>query len=762
MAERNQGIGYFERQLSDAGLEPSQFEQDVTQQPGRVYDTLFTPRSRAETVPHPLYGEVEEPYEFDPAGGIMGMASRGLAMFDRKLEGLPVSDEQLAAATLDLVGPSASAVYLKGASNAAPGVVSIMGAAEGLYTPAPIRAKAVEARSLKSQGATDKEVFEQTGIFPGLDKQLRFEIDDSQARLRFPIKFGDKQYEAYDEFDDASQEVIGKVYKGKIQGLLGPLKDSPLGMSEPEVLGDLLHHPELYKVYPFMKETPISALPDNIQQLAGFNPKGPRGRPEIQMNPEAGMYVSADDFAKKRMQETGQASKEDIEQDVVSVLLHELQHYAQYVDDLNRGGNRKMFLPDSIDGAEQSAQFAIDFAKNMAGKNGFKFDSKLKRFGKSLLSLEREIDLLMRRQDPGVLPEDYALQEAKELKKLLKLQEEAKQGLGDRYDTVKAMESLLGRTKSARDRSYELYKNLGGEIESRAVQERFRGNRSLKESPIDTLNLVKGKSEPLIIQRNLTTPDEVKIKQEVQELNDYLNTTLNNSLNSDPELIKAAGRAKKEHGDLSKLPSDLTPSKKRPDNLSRGGRLNLDMFMEPERQLSLLSPTMPVFNHNIPTIAGRLVEQLYSPEQTFVNRADLFINPEKMGEVAPRISKKEVTQLLNDIRQQIDVQNLRLDIQGKEAGVTPSEELKQVFNQKLVTDRLVEFIRNEVGVTDPEQLQRMVTETVMTTTSKMDPEGMADGGVVSLKDKAVNMTRGPRSNGIMQYVPYMTGATNGY
>ena len=121
MAERNQGIGYFERQLSDAGLEPSQFEQDVTEQPGRVYDRVFSPFSRAETVPNPLYGEVEEPYEFDPAAGIMGMAGRGLAMFDRKLEGLPVSDEQLAAATLDLVGPSASAVYLKGASNAAPG-----------------------------------------------------------------------------------------------------------------------------------------------------------------------------------------------------------------------------------------------------------------------------------------------------------------------------------------------------------------------------------------------------------------------------------------------------------------------------------------------------------------------------------------------------------------------------------------------------------------------------------------------------------------
>lgn len=182
----------------------------------------------------------------------------------------------------------------------------------------------------------------------------------------------------------------------------------------------------------------------------------------------------------------------------------------------------------------------------------------------------------------------------------------------------------------------------------------------------------------------------------------------------------------------------------------------------PADQLDFIAGYSPVYSHNIPTISGRVVEQLYSPEQTAVNRADLFINPEKMGETAPRISKRDITQLLNDIRQQVDVQNLRLEIQGQEAGVEPSPEMKKIFSQKLVADRLIDFIRNETGVTDPEQLQRMVSEIVMTTTSKMDPEGMAAGGVVSLKDKAVNMNRGPRSNGIMQYVPYMTGATNGY
>ena len=105
--ENGGGIGYFERPEGEYGVEPSQFEQDVTQQPGRVYDTIFTPMSRAESVQHPLYGASEEPYEFDPAGGIMGMAGRALSTFDRKLSGLPVSDEQLAGAAMDIVPTSA-------------------------------------------------------------------------------------------------------------------------------------------------------------------------------------------------------------------------------------------------------------------------------------------------------------------------------------------------------------------------------------------------------------------------------------------------------------------------------------------------------------------------------------------------------------------------------------------------------------------------------------------------------------------------------
>ena len=182
----------------------------------------------------------------------------------------------------------------------------------------------------------------------------------------------------------------------------------------------------------------------------------------------------------------------------------------------------------------------------------------------------------------------------------------------------------------------------------------------------------------------------------------------------------------------------------------------------PEDQLDFIAEYSPVYAHNIPAIAGRIVEQLYDPEQTAVERRDLFMIPEKMGEAAPRISRQAIGQLLNDIKNKVDVENVRLDVRGMEAGVTPSPEIKKIFSQKMVVDRLVDFIRDETGVKDPDQLRRMVTETVLTTKSKMDPKGFADGGVVSLKDRAVNMNRGPRTNGIMQYVPYITGATNGY
>jgi hypothetical protein len=106
---------YFKRQEAEYGVEPSPFEQDMVQQPGREYGMLF-PRSKdLET------GESR----FDPAGGIMGMVGRALSTFDRKLSGLPVSDEELAAAAIDVVPTSASLVSAAFGPALSPGMLGV-------------------------------------------------------------------------------------------------------------------------------------------------------------------------------------------------------------------------------------------------------------------------------------------------------------------------------------------------------------------------------------------------------------------------------------------------------------------------------------------------------------------------------------------------------------------------------------------------------------------------------------------------------------
>ena len=79
--------------------------------------------------------------------------------------------------------------------------------------------------------------------------------------------------------------------------------------------------------------------------------------------------------------------------------------------------------------------------------------------------------------------------------------------------------------------------------------------------------------------------------------------------------------------------------------------------------------------------------------------------------------------------------------------------MKNVFN--VLRDKIGPEAMSRIG---DDRLLNIVEQSVRQSTIK----GFADGGVVSLKDRAVNMNRGPRSNGIMQYVPYITGATNGY
>ena len=150
-----------------------------------------------------------------------------------------------------------------------------------------------------------------------------------------------------------------------------------------------------------------------------------------------------------------------------------------------------------------------------------------------------------------------------------------------------------------------------------------------------------------------------------------------------------------------------------------------------------------------------VVQRLEDPEE----RAGLFLYADKPGvtDAPPKSS------LLRDtVRRSLEEQKNAFDKLRYEGQAGLREEVP-LLSRSAVMKNVFNVLRDQIG---PEAMSRIgddrllniVEQSVRQSTVK----GMADGGVVSLKDRAVNMTRGPRSNGIMQYVPYMTGATNGY
>jgi hypothetical protein len=150
-----------------------------------------------------------------------------------------------------------------------------------------------------------------------------------------------------------------------------------------------------------------------------------------------------------------------------------------------------------------------------------------------------------------------------------------------------------------------------------------------------------------------------------------------------------------------------------------------------------------------------VVQRLEDPEE----RAGLFLYADKPGvtDAPPKSS------LLRDtVRRSLEEQKNAFDKLRYEGQAGLREEVP-LLSRSAVMKNVFNVLRDKIG---PEAMSRIgddrllniVEQSVRQSTIK----GFADGGVVSLKDRAVNMNRGPRSNGIMQYVPYITGATNGY
>ena len=133
-------------------------------------------------------------------------------------------------------------------------------------------AKLAMAENLAKSGASREEIWNQTGWFQGPDKQWKFEIPD---------------YPAFTKGAGTLENIAGK--RGA-------------------EMGKVLHHPELMKAYPEIKDIPL------------------------QFREGKGGEYGTDLFGDTRIRFGSELEGK-------SVPLHELQHHIQGVEDFARGGN---------------------------------------------------------------------------------------------------------------------------------------------------------------------------------------------------------------------------------------------------------------------------------------------------------------------------------------------------------------------------------------------------------------------------------------
>ena len=337
------------------------------------------------------------------------------------------SDELSAALDPTLGGTFAAPLVTRGALGGLEGlmpeagVVSIFAPASKLMGIEPSRYDAF--LDLRLKGADDNVIFQETGIFPGDDNKLRFEIDDSNARFTGQVR----------------KNVFDRIELGGIPSHF-----------EPEAkLGDILDHEELYKFYPEAKNIPVKDVP-----LFSFGVLG-------SFDPESGLM---------RVRKTT-GEKTDLEgalNETEKILLHELQHYVQFKHDMNIGGAKKQFIPEGYDTIKSYVSTEIEQLKNVfreAGENPAAYDNLAR-------NLEFVDQINLREATEGLDPDidRFTIRDRARVQERIDV---ARDLLGEKQfnelvDLQQANNLLLDIDRRAQNN----YKRLSGEGEARLVEAR--------------------------------------------------------------------------------------------------------------------------------------------------------------------------------------------------------------------------------------------------------------------------------------------------
>lgn len=252
----------------------------------------------------------------------------------------------------------------------------------------------------EAQQLSPDELYAKSGLFRGAEGRLRAEIDDSKASLT-----------------PAMPSSVSPIFNRE--------QAYPHQLPREGVpLDSILDHPDLFHAYPELRNVTV---------------KGPDFGMMVSLGGIKGSYETATNTIRLN---NGDPS------DVLSTLMHEVQHRIQDIEGWGQGGNPQMFLPKNFN--EEFAKVQLPLKET---------EGKLRSAGVNVSALEDTLTNLKR--DEIVPLQGYELENYKKAESSGLLEEYAA-----RHDAWAPMENQRADALAS-------YYNLAGEIEARSVQERL-------------------------------------------------------------------------------------------------------------------------------------------------------------------------------------------------------------------------------------------------------------------------------------------------
>jgi Large polyvalent protein associated domain 23 len=328
-----------------------------------------------------------------------------------------------------------------------------VGMSAGAGTIAGIRARTMNPSLLKQAQAMEygidpisglktnasaEEIWQATGWHRGPDNRWKFEIPDQESKLKI---------ENLNSNLKPGEDLANAKYAVPEKNLLKALPENPTDQELEDFIGshlkgltlkDILHHPELHKAYPHLKN--IKIVPTSILE----DIEGTKGWFDSMTN-TIGLGP-------------GSASQ------IHSTLMHEIQHAIQHNEGFSFGGSPSMFKSDTWQSLETEFRYFKDtvyskLSEHLGHNDPRKFFDYIEAVNRAHVLEKPYTDWV----STGLSQRQYD-------KYSEYLAEVKKSGFYDDFKKIVKGNDLINAHSNLR---FEHYKKIRGESESRNVQRRL-------------------------------------------------------------------------------------------------------------------------------------------------------------------------------------------------------------------------------------------------------------------------------------------------